>query len=278
MAASTSMSKRARVVTTILCICSVAAVMLIMLGRLSRNSTTPTTMVANAAHTPAARTLQRTHRILAYGDSLTAGTSGFQQFPYAVYLERALQTRENVVVRYRGMPGWTVQAMLGDLDGDRTGLRSAIQAVQNPPLSLVILLAGTNDLGLGSTAEEITENLVQLHQVCFDNGVTRTIAVGVPPSGYQARDKNAAALAATVNRNLQQYSALSVEQQEQPGIKKTSTTYVTFPFEFERDGENWFADTLHFSEKGYQVLGESLAPVVERILQSLDDELQNEAS
>lgn len=291
--------KRTRVVSTILVLSSVAAVMLLVLGRISRNNGSTTaaagkSIVANAHATTATSTTtavtsaaspRRVHRILTYGDSLTAGTSGNQLFPYAVYLEQALLLQQrngsnndnnaggggvgtSVVVRHRGMPGWTTQAMLDDLDGDRTGLRSAIQAVRDPPLSLVILLAGTNDLGHGFTVEEITQNLKQLHTVCHENGVARTIAIGIPPSGYQAQNEKAAALAAAINSNLQQFA------EQQP----SKTSYMPFPFPFERGGENWFSDTLHFSERGYKVLGESLAPVVEQILQSLDDAENEEAS
>jgi len=56
---------------------------------------------------------QRRRRILCYGDSLTAGTSPpFNElFPYGPYLETELNTskEEEVVVRWRGLPGWTSQ-------------------------------------------------------------------------------------------------------------------------------------------------------------------------
>jgi lysophospholipase L1-like esterase len=138
-----------------------------------------------------------------------------------------------------------------------------VNAVQDdPPLSLVILLAGTNDLAYGFTAREITANLLRLHAVCLDSGVVapRTLAIGIPPSGYQAVHENVAETVATINENLRQHAL-----QNAPNF-----TYVAFPFPFEQHGENWYSDSLHFSEKGYQVLGESLAPVVEQILQSLE--------
>lgn len=286
-----TLSKRTRVVATILGISGVATVMVLVLAGVSRRSgggATSVTVSQAAAHALAATTVtsrssvaaaatatpRRLHRILAYGDSLTAGSSGSEVFPYAVYLEQALRVKqpsgaEKVTVRHRGLPGWTVVRMLEDLDGRTTGLRSAIQAVKDPPLSLVILLAGTNDLGHGYTAQEITDNLIALHNVCMENGVPRTIAIGIPPSGYQSRNAAAAALAATVNGNLQTFAA-----QTKPSH---TVTYMPFPFDFEQNGENWFSDTLHFSKRGYQVLGESLAPVVEQILQNLDEQHQESA-
>jgi GDSL-like Lipase/Acylhydrolase family len=130
-------------------------------------SSMPTSIAAAAAAptTTAASSPKKTlHRILAYGDSLTAGTSGPNLFPYAQYLQSALSMQHRgdndntiVVVRHRGLPGWTTQGMLDALDDPQRGLRSAVNAVQDdPPLSLVILLAGTNDLAYGLTAREIT--------------------------------------------------------------------------------------------------------------------------
>ena len=246
---SSMLTKPTRVAFTIFGIIGVASVMLLVLGRISRLSTIA------GAHSTMSTT--RMHRILCYGDSLTAGTSGFnEEYPYAPYLEAKLrETRgDNVMVRYRGLPGWTTEHMVEDLDGERTGLRSALRK----DLSLVILLAGTNDMGYGKSADEITANLKLLHNVCLDYGVPKTLAIGIPPSGYQSQNEAAAALASTVSANLE---AL----EEDPRV-----TFVPFPFEYERDGDNWYPDGLHFSKTGYKLLGESLAPAVEKILNSLD--------
>lgn len=209
----------------------------------------------------------RVHRILCYGDSLTAGTSppNAEYFPYAPYLEQALKDRglENVVVRHRGMPGWTTQQMLKDLDGERTGLRSAIiGAIKQDPinaLSLVILLAGTNDMAHHSTADQIAANVRSLHEVSYENGVPRTLAIGIPPSGYQSQVPSAAALAVEINGKLEQFVSQEVK-----------ASYIAPPFPFKRGGAHWAPDTLHFSPRGYQVLADSLAPVVDQILNSLN--------
>ena len=273
---ATSFSKRTRVFITIFSVTLTASCMLIVLARISHISarpfsttaTTSSTATAAAYIAPAATSHYEQHnnkqqqlsmrRVLAFGDSLTAGTSGNELFPYAPSLEQALQ-RTNTSVRHRGMPGWTTQMMLDHLDDDRTGLRQAIQRGQP---DIVILMAGTNDLGHGASVETITDNLVQLHTICFDNGVARTIAIAIPPSGYQSRVPNAADTVRLINSNLL----------ERASETDSRITYVPFPFAFEQGGENWYADTLHFSETGYRVLGQSLAPVVDKILQELDNE------
>jgi len=216
---------------------------------------------------PRTRRGRRQHRILCYGDSLTAGTSLYQLNPYAPHLEAGLKAkgRADVAVRHRGMPGWTTSNMLDDLDGPSTGLRSAIRAVKDPPLSLVVLLAGTNDIGYGSGADDITDNILKLHQVAFDNGVPRTIAIGIPPSGYQSVDEGARKLVDRINANLEAKAEETANDDS-----KHKMSFVPFPFQYVRGGDNWDTDSLHFSPKGYQVLGESLVPYVDRVLDELE--------
>lgn len=224
------------------------------------SSTTSTTTATSSTNTEDGKLTPR--RVLAFGDSLTAGMAGYNQlFPYAPFLEEALQ-RKNTTVRHRGMPGWTTQMMLDNLNDDRTGLQHAIE--QGHP-DVVILLAGTNDLGHGESVETITNNLVQMHHICLDsaNGVVarRTIAIAIPPSGYQSRVPPAAETVRSINSNLENFAN-----------SNSRVTYFPFPFPFEHGGENWSMDTLHFSETGYRVLGQSLAPVLDQILRELDQE------
>lgn len=204
------------------------------------------------------QTMSSTPRILCYGDSLTAGTSPLGQvlYPYAPHLERALHqqtTLRDAVVRHRGLPGWTSEQMLADANGELTGLRTAIQA--GFPIDLVILLAGTNDLAYGDRPEPIVQTILGLHQLCYDEGVKHTIAIGIPSSGYQSTNQQVKLLAQTINNELANFS------QRDP-----RTTFVPFPFGFQYDDEKWAMDGLHFSPLGYKVLGESLAPTVDFIL------------
>jgi len=239
---------------TIVVIVAVSVLLMSILDRFSKN-------LFSKQSVHAMSTNRQQHRVLCFGDSLTAGTSGMQLYPYAPYLEAKLSKsgNSNIVVRHRGMPGWTTVNMLNDLDGERTGLRQAIQAVKGPPLSLIILLAGSNDMGYGYSEQEITENILKLHQISYENGVPRSIAIGIPSSGYQSVNAKAAALAVAVNKNLQNFCA-----------KEDRATFMPFPFPFEQGGQNWYTDGLHFSQQGYQTLGESLAPVVENVLKSIN--------
>lgn len=216
------------------------------------------------------------HAVVCFGDSLTAGTSGnFREYPYAPHLEKALQDEEhqyikNVTVSHFGLPGWTTQNMLDKLNG---GLKFAIQEATSDdddgrrPPSLVIILAGTNDLGRfvssSSGAKTVTENIIALHRACYEMHVPRTLAIAIPPSAFQHYNSQASTLAHAINENLQGYCR---EQEQQ------RASFFPFPFNYTRGGENWNVDGLHFSPHGYQMLGESLAPIVASILQELDQE------
>lgn len=196
--------------------------------------------------------------ILCFGDSLTAGTSPprMENYPYAPHLERLLRERYswNVVVHHVGYPGWTSGALLSELP----------RLPDNPP-AVAILLAGTNDLAYETDPSKIVGSIVQLHEACHQQGIPHTVAIAIPPSGYQSQYPQAAELAATVNQQLAQYCHQKQQQRQQQRLP-TSSSFVEFPFAFDRQDERWSPDGLHFAPIGYQSLAESLAPIVADIL------------
>jgi len=218
---------------------------------------------------------EEVHRILCYGDSLTAGTSTspWELYPYAPHLEQALNNQQQqpanssgkkkrFVVRHRGMPGWTATEMV-DGTSPQYGLRAAIRGIQNPSLSCVILLAGTNDLGYvysdnDDPVETVLKPIRQLHELAWQEGIPRTVAIAIPPSGYQARVADASFLCTAVNQALESFC------QEHAA----KATFVPFPFDYDASGDNWSPDGLHFSPTGYQVLGQSLAGPVLQLFSS----------
>lgn len=249
-------------------------------------------------------------RIFCYGDSLTAGTSPplDQLFPYGSHLEQELNKLcmhspslsstssssasesasdyepEYAVVRWRGLPGWTASAMAEYMNDSTIGLKSALDGIRNPSLSLVIILAGTNDIGsitsssmLGinkNISDEDGENnkeyyvsmvvdpIVRLHQSCLDcvtdsgKKDLRTLAIGIPGSAWQEMNANAARLCSDVNDALRQYASNS----------EGRVTYMDFPFHYRRGDNKWCADGLHLSPEGYETLGISVAPCVKELL------------
>jgi len=160
-----------------------------------------------------------------------------------------------VQVRHLGYPGWTAQQLREEAASDR-GLQTVIRSIQDPPLSVVILLAGTNDLGLLPMPSVKADNIIALHDICHAEEIPHTIAIEIPPSAYLAMQPTASDQAQEMNRLLKEYCENS----------NGRVTYFEFPFEYKPGNELWSPDGLHFSAAGYRKLGESLAPVVERIL------------
>jgi len=217
-------------------------------------------------------------RIFCYGDSLTHGSSppSFSSFPYGPHLERELNqsiddnTAVEVMVRWRGLPGWTAVSMAKNLHDPTFGLQSAIDG---PPLSLVVILAGTNDIGTltcggggGSCNEDnnanaIIDPIIQLHRACLDfcadgdrNKLIRTIALGIPGSAWQKQNPTALKLCMEVNNGLRLFASM-----------EDRVTYVDFPLPYDGEDE-WNVDGLHMSERGYEALGTALAPYVKEII------------
>ena len=120
----------------------------------------------------------------------------------------------------------------------------------------VIVLAGTNDLAHDYSSDEIVESIQGIHQLALEKGCTKTLALGIPPSGWQTQSKDARNLADSVNQKLEAWVA-----------NQSATTYLPFPIEtFDRSSDLWSVDTLHFSEAGYRFLGAALAPTVVEML------------
>ena len=105
----------------------------------------------------------------------------------------------------------------------------------------------------------------QLHTICFNNGVQRTVAIAIPPSGYQYRYPDIANQTQQLNNIIQQYS-ISTQQQSKEQHK--FIYYYPFPFEYNPNDndEKWSKDQLHLTPIGYEVFGKSLAPFINDII------------
>ena len=148
-------------------------------------------------------------------------------------------------------------------DEPQYGLRTIIKNINDPSLSVVIVLAGTNDVGYAMSsscnddgARSIVSDVSALHEMVWQQGI-KTIAVGIPPSGYQSVVKEAKVLVDNINSQLRTFC-------EQQGDQKA--TFVAFPFEDQPGGENWSSDGLHFSPTGYEVLARNLVEPVKNIV------------
>jgi lysophospholipase L1-like esterase len=146
--------------------------------------------------------------------------------------------------------------MLRSADEPNHGLRDFINLNQDPLPSIVVILAGTNDLAYIGKAQPIVECISALHKLCWDAGIQKTVAVGIPPSSYQENHLDAADLCCEVNEALKDFCRSSPR-----------AFYVAFPFGCERD-QKWAPDGLHLTKEGYKQLGTDLAPAISQVLKS----------
>ena len=220
-------------------------------------------------------------RVLCYGDSLTAGTSPPLDtlYPFSPSLERAIASSTTpALCRHLGLPGATAAMMLQFANDEQRGLNSLLKRTSP---HLAVILAGTNDLGYNTESGPIVRALTGLHELAHDLEVP-TIAVGIPPSAYQAQQSEAAELAIAVNRELRAWCLQRGEmvpwRREFAGGKVVKTGGVSGPFAmyvdnpitaWRRDDGLWAPDGLHFSPEGYAKLGEGLAAVVVERLRRL---------
>ncbi len=203
---------------------------------------------------------QKVYRVYCYGDSLTAGLlPGGSHFPYAQVLRKQLQQIDpHIEVNFMGLSGWTAKELLEDTDY----LPKALEETAYPPIDLVILLAGTNDLGHsllpiegGKTREdEIFGNVWKLHVLAHSKNA-HTIAISVPGSRFQYVNAQAKATCGRLN------VLIKSKCDENP-----LCTYLQCPIEYSPETPLFSEDGLHFSEEGYKHVAHNLVPVVLKAL------------
>lgn len=200
-----------------------------------------------------------TCRVLCYGDSNTAGYNPGTPLhtPYADQLSEGLaQHGLEVAMTCCGLSGKTAQEMLQAAESpavpDNFGRmgKGLIRILQDEgPHDLVILMAGTNDLGSHVPVELIVQRVQALQRMCVERGVP-TVIMGPPTTPQLARSK------------MQLSSMLSNWARSAPGVAAYFDAEELVP----RQPQFWAADGLHFSPQGSAELGRRLAPLVRPLL------------
>eukprot|EP00416_Gambierdiscus_australes_P042987 CAMPEP_0171118724 /NCGR_PEP_ID=MMETSP0766_2-20121228/95401_1 /TAXON_ID=439317 /ORGANISM="Gambierdiscus australes, Strain CAWD 149" /LENGTH=436 /DNA_ID=CAMNT_0011581329 /DNA_START=1 /DNA_END=1312 /DNA_ORIENTATION=- len=202
------------------------------------------------------------HQLLCYGDSLTAGFyAGGRAFePYAQTLAEVLAAAGSATeIRACGHSGHSAGEMVKNLESNHVqdvamrhgkGLRRIL--ADEPLPELVLIMAGTNDLGRQRTSKAIFQDVHRLHSECHARGV-RTVVLAPPAAPSMARTSwerergKVKELLAAWARSAP-LCALFVDPAEL--VQPTRT------------GGAWDPDGLHFSAAGSQLLGRRLAPLL----------------
>ncbi|MCI4331795.1 MAG: GDSL-type esterase/lipase family protein [Thermoplasmata archaeon] len=194
----------------------------------------------------------RSLRIVALGDSTTAGTPGFRspreapptgegdtQSQYAYWMVR---THPEWTVLNRGVNGETTTAILSRFEADVLSERP----------DYVIILAGVNDVFQGRTAAQIFPNLEQLY---LRSVAARIRVIGASMLPYNSISREALGQMRWVNRWIEQTAS---------GLGFRFFDAHALLADPNIDGRLIGSpDGLHPDVAGYRKLGEALATVLE---------------
>ncbi|KAM0806949.1 putative SGNH hydrolase-type esterase domain-containing protein [Seiridium cardinale] len=193
-------------------------------------------------------------RILCLGDSLTAGYP--PAHPYAgklvEYLEAAFPTH-GVEIQVDGVPGDLVTR------GSFIKRMETMWKMQEPEggFDWTIVLGGTNDVGWGFSADKVLQSLKKVYDIPLSKG-GKVLALTVPETRLENNDLDE-------RRNAVNDGIKSHKQQN----FYTFDLYKSVPYRTmsKADQEKyWDPDGLHFTEAGYDLIGEKVAEGLTKIL------------
>jgi lysophospholipase L1-like esterase len=194
-------------------------------------------------------------RIVALGDSTTAGTPGFLSPIEAPPSGRGDETSQYGWWLMKAHPEW--QVMNRGVNGERSDqicARFARDVLDAEP-AIVIIIAGVNDIYQGRSAGAVIKQLRAMYEAAANAGI-RVVAGSIVPFNTATPDQNARM--SEVNAWIQRYA------QRDGNVAFVDTRRAVA----HADNEEALADSpdeLHPSPDGYRRMAEALLPVLERI-------------
>ena len=237
-------------------------------------------------------------RIVTFGDSLTVGehvnheASVREYEPYANTLFYFIQQELSVCdvrIEYSGRPGITAAQMVKDASAPDLGILPILAdgGDTTPTLTVVVILAGTNDLIFyGQASGQATAMSVnELHHAVLNfspvSHTIRTVALGIPRSQNSVRNSTLDVHrsqacdiieAAAREDPRRAYFPCPIPSWLAPESERHTTsegTRLGGALEHTEHGasELWDLDGLHFSKRGYQELGRRLSSPLARFIE-----------
>lgn len=209
----------------------------------------------------------RLPRIICYGDSNTAGfcNNGSHFQPYGQSLASELMDAGvPCEVAVCGLSTFSTEDMLNDRLSElvRTPVGPSGRGLQlmlekDGPADLVLIMTGTNDLGLSQSLPTIIQNVAQLHSICHERGVPTIAIAPTQGSGKKCRmlrQQLASALAKWAGTATGVIDCLDVEDLLPRPVGKDGASNNPAA------AVHWEHDDLHLSAAGSVALGRQLAP------------------
>jgi lysophospholipase L1-like esterase len=198
-------------------------------------------------------------RIVALGDSTTAGTPGFLSPLEAPPSGRGDRTSQYAYWLMQTHPAWEVlnRGVNGERS-DQIAARFARDVIDASPAAVVII-AGVNDVYQGRSAEHVTGQLRTMYDRAAHAGI-RVVAGTIVPYDTATAEQNA---------RMHRINAWIREQvQGDPPLAFVDTrAAVAAPGNPDRLAES--PDGLHPSPHGYRQMAAAVGPVLERVLRGI---------
>lgn len=191
-------------------------------------------------------------RIVALGDSTTAGTPGFQSPIEAPPHGRGDDTSQYAYGLMEAHPEW--QVINRGVNGERSDeIRARFErdVVAERPRAVVII-AGVNDVYQGHTVEDVTAHLSAMYARAADAGIP-VVAGSILPYNTATPEQNASM------RRINDWI------RRQPGIAFADTRSAAAA---SGDPDSLFdsPDGLHPSPAGYRRMADAIRPALEQVL------------
>lgn len=191
-------------------------------------------------------------RIVAMGDSTTAGTPGFKSPVEAPPDGHGDETSQYAYWLMKAHPDWEV--LNRGVNGERSDqIRARFErdVVAAAP-KVVVIIAGVNDVYQGRSVEHVAEQLRAMYARAAQAGI-RVVAGSIIPYNTATPEQNA---------RMRQINAWI---RDQPGIVFVDTrAAAAAPDNADRLFES--PDGLHPTAAGYRRMAESIRPVLEGVL------------
>ena len=195
-------------------------------------------------------------RIVALGDSTTAGTPGFLSPVEAPPAGRGDARSQYAYWLMQAHPGWEV--LNRGVNGERSDqIRARFDRdVLSARPAVVVVVAGVNDVYQGRPASQVIEHLRWMYDRARHAGI-RVVAGTILPYDTASPDQNA---------RMHEINAwIRHEAAGDPALGFVDTrAAVAAPANPDTLSET--ADHLHPSPAGYRAMAEAIRPVIERIL------------
>jgi lysophospholipase L1-like esterase len=195
-------------------------------------------------------------RIVAMGDSTTAGTPAFlspaeappsgRGDPTSQYAYWLMQSRPDWEVLNRGVNGERSDEIRARFDRDVVDVRP----------SVVVLIAGVNDVYQGRTADHVIEQLRWMFDRAGQAGIA-LVAGTIVPYNTATPDQNA---------RMRQINDWIRQQAARPGRIAVAETRAAVAAPGEPDTLSETADQLHPTAAGYRAMAAAIRPAIEQVL------------